>query len=131
MILVDSCAWSLAFRRHRSALSTDEQQIVSRLSEEIRHGNAAIIGPIRQEVLSGIKDDAQFEKLRKALAHFRDEPIFAADYEEAARLFNRCRSHGVECGATDILLCAVALRLNYGILTTDRGLSRCMTFLKV
>ena len=46
-----------------------------------------------------------------ALEAFRDEPITTHHYEEAARLFNLCRSHGVECGSIDILICAVAVEM--------------------
>ncbi len=130
-VLVDSCAWSLLLRRKNSAtLNDDEQFTLSSLADAIRDGRVAIIGPVRQEVLSGIKDSAQFEKLRNALELFPDEPLPATDYEEAARLFNLCCSRGIECGSTDILICAVAVRKRYGILTTDGGLKRCIEVLK-
>lgn len=130
-VLVDSCAWSLLLRRKNSAtLNDDEQFTLSSLTNAIRDGRLAIIGPVRQEVLSGIRDSAQFEKLRNALELFLDEPLLANDYEEAARLFNLCRSHGVECGSTDILICAVAIRKRYGILTNDGGLKRCIKLLE-
>jgi predicted nucleic acid-binding protein len=129
-VLVDSCAWSLLLRRKKgAALNEDEQLALSSLTEAIRDGRVAIIGPVRQEVLSGIRESAQFEKLRSALELFPDEPLPATDYEEAARLFNLCRSRGVECGSTDILICAVAARKQYAILTNDVGLKRCMEVL--
>jgi hypothetical protein len=80
-------------RKDKSALSGDEQQKVMLLRNAIQDGRVAIIGPIRQEVLSGIKEPAQFEKLRRMLGAFSDEPTPTGDYEEAARLFNICRSH--------------------------------------
>jgi predicted nucleic acid-binding protein len=130
-VLVDRCAWSLLLRRKNTAfLNDDEQFTLSSLTEAIRDGRVAIIGPVRQEVLSGIKDSTQFEKLRSALELFPDEPLPGTDYEEAARLFNLCRSRGVECGSTDILICAVAARKQYGILTSDGGLKRCIEVLK-
>jgi predicted nucleic acid-binding protein len=130
-VLVDSCAWSLLLRRKSgTTLTGPEQFTVTSLTETIRDGRVAIIGPIRQEVLSGIRDQRQFDKLRVALELFPDEQLVAADYEEAARLFNLCRSHGVECGSTDILLCAVAARNNYEILSNDQALKRCIEVLK-
>jgi predicted nucleic acid-binding protein len=89
-----------------------------------------MIGPIRQEILSGIKDSAQFEKLRSTLNAFPDEPITTPHYEEAARLFNRCRSRGVQCGSVDMLLCAVAAKERWSILTRDEGLKRCIELLR-
>jgi predicted nucleic acid-binding protein len=130
-ILIDSCVWSLALRRKNKALlNQDEQHIVAALSEAVQNGRIAIIGPIRQEVLSGIKEAAQFERLRCALESFPDAPILTSHYEEAARLFNLCRTRGVECGAIDILICAVALRERWSMLTTDSGLMRCIEVLR-
>jgi predicted nucleic acid-binding protein len=130
-VLVDSCAWSLLLRRKTSAtLNNDEQFTLSSLTEAIRDGRVAIIGPVRQEVLSGIRDSAQFEKLRNSLELFPDEHLEATDYEEAARLFNLCQDRGVQCGPTDILICAVAIRKQFGILTYDQGLKCCMEILQ-
>jgi predicted nucleic acid-binding protein len=103
--------------------------MVASLAEAIQDGRVAMIGPIRQEVLSGIKDLAQFEKLRSALEAFADEPLTTLHYEEAARLFNLCRGRGVECGPVDILICVVAAREHWTILTSDQGLQRCMDVL--
>ena len=125
--LIDSCVWSLSLRRKKpSSLSEEELLLLTSLTDAIRNGRVAILGPIRQEVLSGIKEPAQFERLRNALAAFTDEPITTAHYEEAARLFNLCRSRGVECGPVDILICAVAESKRWKILTNDGGLKKCM-----
>ena len=86
-VLADTCAWSLALRRrNRAALSDAERILVASLGEAIKDGRIVLIGPIRQEILSGIKDMAQFEKLKSALEAFPDEPLATAHYEEAARL---------------------------------------------
>src|SRR5438128_13174 len=61
----------------------------------IDEGRAAIVGPIRQELLSGIRDRATFDRLRAHLGSFPDEPIAQADYERAAQHFNTCRAKGV------------------------------------
>ena len=130
-VLADACAWSLVLRRRsRNVLSHEERLIHDSLTEAIREGQVVIVGPIRQEVLSGIKDAAQFAKLRAALAAFHDEPLTTSHYEEAARLFNLCRSRGVECGATDILICTIAAQMKWSILTNDQGLMRCIQVLR-
>ena len=116
-------------RKSKAAINHDEQLLLTSLTEAIRDGRVAIIGPIRQEILSGIREASQFEKLRTALASFPDEPLSTNDYEEAARLFNLCRGRGVECGATDVLICAVAVRKHWAILTSDGGLKRCIEVL--
>jgi hypothetical protein len=111
-------------------LNAEEQRMVASLGDAIQDGRVAIVGPIRQEVLSGIREIAQFERLRSALEAFPDTPMATPHYEEAARFFNLYRSRGVECGTADLLLCAVASREHWSILTTDGGLKRCIEALR-
>jgi hypothetical protein len=126
-VLVDTSVWSLALRRKAATkLSAEERRLATLLSEAIADGRVVIIGPIRQELLSGIKDQTQFEKLRAALQAFRDEPLDSADYEAAARLYNLCRSRGVECGPVDMLICAVAGRRKWRVLANDASLNKCL-----
>jgi predicted nucleic acid-binding protein len=130
-VLVDTCVWSLLLRRQNAdRISPAEQEIISELREAIQDRRAAIIGPIRQEILSGIRDSAQFARTEGLLGPFRDEEIIPGDFVEAARLFNLCRSRGVACGPVDILLCVVASRNHYGVLTSDQGLKRCIDVLR-
>lgn len=130
-MLVDTCVWSLALRRQDQArISADEKQILAQLREAIEDRRAAIIGPIRQEILSGLKDQSQFRKIEGLLEPFRDEEIKAADYVDAARLFNLCRNRGIQCGPIDILLCAVAIRNRYAIMTYDQSFKRCIEVLQ-
>ena len=126
-VLIDTCIWSLALRRKTSVtLSPEEQQAIATLTRAVQDGRAAIIGPVRQEILSGIKDQATFEKIQKALSVFPDEPLISSDFEEAARLSNLCRSRGIASAPVDILICAVARRRQWEILTSDQGLKRCI-----
>jgi predicted nucleic acid-binding protein len=129
--IVDTCVWSLSLRRRdKTRISAQEKQMLAQFREVIEGGRASIIGPIRQEILSGIRDRVQFAKVEELLEPFRDEEIRAADYVEAARLFNLCQNQGVQCGPVDILICAVALRNRYSIMTSDQGLKRCMDVLQ-
>lgn len=118
-VLVDTSVWSLALRRR-----TPAHRSVDELRTLVAHGRAAIVGPIRQELLSGIRDRAGFERLRDHLRAFPDEPITSADYERAAECFNLCRAKGIQGSNTDFLLCAVAERLRFPILTTDEDFLR-------
>lgn len=130
-LLVDTSVWSLALRRKNAAsLSPEEQKLKAELTQAIQDGRVAMIGLIRQELLSGIKEQAQFEKVKSALAPFLDEQIDTADYEHAARLYNECRSRGFEVGPVDMLICAVAMRRNWQVLSNDSGLKHCLTVAK-
>ena len=81
----------------------------------IREGRVQMIGPIRQELLSGIKFAEQFKKLKKTLTYFPDLQIKSADYEKAAELFNLCRKSGIQGSNTDFLICAIAVNHNMTI----------------
>ncbi|MGB7742200.1 MAG: PIN domain-containing protein, partial [Terracidiphilus sp.] len=114
----------------QARLNPQELKTLAELREAIRNRRAAVLGPIRQEVLSGIRDKARFSKTERLLDPFLDEEIATEDYVEAARFFNLCRDHGIECGPVDILICAVAVRNGYEILTNDQGLARCVEALR-
>ena len=122
-VLVDTSVFSLALRRKNESLSSNERFLVAELSELIREGRARMIGLIRQELLSGIKATEQYEKLRVHLRSFPDEVIDTSDYEEAAKAGNRCRAKGVAVSIVDILLCAVAIKRQWAIFTTDPDFS--------
>jgi predicted nucleic acid-binding protein len=114
-VLVDTGVWSLALRRKQ----VSQDPTVQELRELIREGRAHLIGPIRQEVLSGIRERAQFDRLRDRLREFPDLPIRTADHERAAEFFNLCRSRGVQGSNTDFVICAIAHRYDLAILATD------------
>ena len=84
----------------------------------------AMVGMVRQELLSGVRTEADFEGLRQRLEPFEDESLSAPDFEEAARCHNRCRSKGVAGSAVDFLICSVALRRDLAVLTTDKDFTR-------
>ncbi len=79
-----------------------------------------MLGPIRQEILSGIKDNKQFVQLKDILSAFDDFPITTKDYERAAEFFNLCRSKGVQGSNTDYLICAVSSNNRFPIFTSDK-----------
>lgn len=129
--IVDTCVWSLWLRRKSCArLSSKEQDTVQQLREAIQDRRVAVVGPIRQEILSGIRDKMQFSEVEELLEPFRNEEILSTDYIKAARLYNLCRDHGVECGPVDILICAVAVRRGFTIMTNDQGFLRCIEALR-
>jgi predicted nucleic acid-binding protein len=120
MVLVDTPVWSLALRRRPEQLNGPQQVLVNVLAELIREGRAQIFGPIRQELLSGIREEAQFSKIRDHLRAFQEPQIEAEDYEDAALMNNRCRSRGIAGSPADFLICATAHRRDWAIFTTDK-----------
>ena len=120
MVLVDTPVWSLALRRKPEHLNPRERQLTETLAELVREGRVQLLGPVRQELLSGIREEAQFRKLRDYLRAFPEHPLEAEDYEEAAHMNNRCRTRGIAGSAIDFLICAAAHRRGWSILTSDR-----------
>ena len=116
-ILVDTSVWSLALRKKEK---TDQEiRIINQLSKIINNLDMVIIGPIRQEILSGITDKKKYEELREKISIFEDFQLHTYDYELAAELFNVCRKHGIQGSHIDYLICAVAINNDMSILTLD------------
>ena len=114
-VLVDTSVWSLALRRNPPSRAPE----VAELVELIREQRVEIIGPIRQEVLSGVRSRAQFRLLRDRLRAFPDLLLSHEDYEQAAEFFTTCRGRGVQGSNTDFLICAAAHRRGLAVFTTD------------
>ena len=56
----------------RAPLAAEQQDCIHALGELVADGRAVLIGPIRQELLSGVKTVSQFEALRASLTAFDD-----------------------------------------------------------
>lgn len=123
-VLVDTPIWSLAFRRQRSQLNPEEAEIVKKLDDFLRAGAAAMPGVVRQELLSGMRDAGEFERLRVLLRKVEDVPVLVEDYEDAARIANTCRSAGIAGSPVDFLLCALARRRSWPVFTLDNDFDR-------
>lgn len=123
-VLVDTSIWSLALRRKRHDLNPTERQIVVELEEMVGEGRVRMIGPIRQELLSGIRSKPQFDHLRNLLRAFPDEPLSSHDYEAAAATSNDCRARGIAASAIDVLICTAASDRGWAIFTTDPDFAR-------
>ena len=119
MVLVDTPVWSLALRRKAVSLSDYERLLTRTLYELVQHSQVQLLGSIRQEVLSGVREDSQFRRIREHLGDFDNVDLDAHDYEEAARISKMCRRVGIAGSAVDLLMCSVALRHDWEIFTTD------------
>jgi len=117
-ILVDTSVWSLAFRK--KTLTLEETKIVSELKELIYEKRVIMIGPIRQELLSGIKNKKIFDQLCSKIKAFEDVSIETEDYEKAAEINNVCRSNGIQGSHIDFLIAATAMKRNIAIFTIDK-----------
>ena len=117
-VLVDTSVWSLAFRKKHP--DSNDKKLIEYLTFLIRNRYAVMIGPIRQEILSGISDESTFRKLKEALKAFPDFEITTDDYEQAAAYYNICRSNGIQGSHIDYLICSVAHNNDFLIFTLDK-----------
>ncbi len=124
-VLVDTSVWSLALRRK------EQTEIAQKLADLINASLIVIIGPVRQELLSGISNKDTFLKLKSNLAVFDDLLITTHDYETAAEFHNLCRKHGIQGSHTDFLICAVAHNNNLLIYTTDKDFEGFAQYLPI
>jgi len=126
-ILVDTCVWSEALRRKIST----ESDVSRELQRLIFEHRVEIIGPIRQELLSGLREVTQFDRLEQHLEAFPDIVLEAVDHITAAKFFNICRVKGIQGSNTDFLICAVSARLEMAIYTTDKDFQQYSKYLPI
>ncbi len=123
-VLIDTTIWSLALRRRRHDLNLEERRLLEEWTALVKSGRAVLVGPIQQEILSGVRHQTDFVALQQRLSAFPQPEILPADYVQAAAFFNICRSRGIAATSVDLLVCAVAERLNIPIFTTDADFTR-------
>jgi predicted nucleic acid-binding protein len=121
-VLVDTSVWSQVFRRQIDKNANNALR--SQLKELIEEQRAEIIGPIRQELLSGIRTSQQYLLLLEKLRAFKDLIISRADWERAAEMANICRAEGIQGSHTDFLICSVSERNHLSIFTADCDFNR-------
>ena len=127
-VLVDTCVWSLAFRRTEGATANPNVQELTALISEV---GVQMIGPIRQELLSGIRVSDQYRELRDQLRAFSDLPLSNQEFERAAEHYNTCRESGVQGSNTDFLICAVGELHDLSIFTVDENFYRYKELLQI
>ena len=115
-VLVDTPIWSYALR----SKNKEYQSEINSLSSLISDQRAIIIGPIRQEILSGYSDLNKYRIIKEKLSYFENTLIVDVDYELAAEFSNKCRKKGIQGSHIDFLICAVANRIDIPIFTNDK-----------
>ncbi len=119
MIIVDTSVWSLALRRCKPGTEQPGEALtLRRLIEADEH--VAVPGIVLQELLSGIRERSQFQRLKEVLSGF---PVMLAteqSHVEAARISNTCRAKGIALSAVDCLIAATAIEHGARLFTVDR-----------
>jgi len=129
MILVDTTIWSKAFRRKKTTL--EDQRIIKNLCDILEMEEELLIGPVRQELLSGISNKIAFDDLMIKLDGFNNYEVQLQDHDLAAEYFNICQNKGIQGSQTDYLICAVAYRYSLEIFTCDNDFNYYRKYLPV
>ena len=109
MVLVDSSVW-VQVEHGRAALP-----------ELLLDDEAAVCPVVVLEVLRGTRDERRYQVVREMLmfAELLDDPTPLLRFEEAARIYIRCRNAGVTPSAIDCLVAACAVAHDVPLLHND------------
>ena len=88
-------------------------------------------GPIIQELLSGIANPSQFNKLKQALSFLEGIILETDHFVKVSEFSNLCRKNAVQGSTTDFLICPVANIEKLRILTTDNDFINHNKYLKI
>ena len=125
-VLVDTCVWSDVLRKN-----SPDNDLKMKVRDLISDSRVVMIGPIRQELLSGISDNTKFEVIRNKLSAFADIELQSGYFVQAAEFSNRCRVAGIQGSNTDFLICSVACSLNLLIFTRDNDFDQYVKHLPI
>jgi predicted nucleic acid-binding protein len=124
MILVDTSVWIDFFNGNESNEKEHLRQLI------ISETRISITDLILTEILQGIRDDHQYERVKSTLLKLHilhAEPI--KTYIHAADIYRTCRSKGFTVRKTnDCLIAALAIESNSQLLHKDKdfvAISQC------
>lgn len=124
MILIDTSVLSVVLRRRERHLNPDQQRIATELYRLHKNGEALLVAPVRQEILTGIKTPEQLQSVRERVDTFDTYLPTLAEFDLAAECHTRCQAAGMAATAFDMLICAIAVTQDLAIFTADLDFSR-------
>ncbi len=123
MIVADTSLLSVLLRHERTGLVSTPHADVFR--QMLTSGvPPSVPGIVVQEILSGVKTDAQFTELASVLRRFPVLLAKSSDHLLAAGLFNTCKRHGVSATVMDCLIAAQTIVNGARLWTLDRDFAR-------
>ncbi len=120
MYLVDTSVWIRHFSRSdpfdlRSVCDPDDRVLCL---------------PVYQELLQGVRDEAQFRSMQRALraGRFVEDPLTRSVHDEAVALYRVARRQGITVrSSVDCLIAACAIRHDLVVLQSDRDYAALAT----
>lgn len=113
MILIDTCAWIDFFKSQTGELG-------NQVFELIETNQAAITGVVIAELLQGIKNEKESQRLQLLLGAIHYLKTEDNDWINAGQLARQLRTKGLTLPLTDILIATIAQRYKVSVLTIDK-----------
>ena len=112
MPLIDTSAWIEFLRKTGSETNIEMRNVLTR-----RHH---ICDVVTMEILSGARDDANAQTLKRLLSRATVIETKPIDYQNAASIYRACRQVGITVRTQiDCLIAAIAIRTGTPILHQD------------
>ena len=116
MTLIDSSVWI-------ETLHNPTFRNFSRVSE-IMDAGATTCGPVIQEVLQGIREEAVLQEVRRRMFLLPYLEATRETFDAASRLFRKCKRLGVRARTVDVLIAAVAIENGATLWTLGEDFAR-------
>jgi hypothetical protein len=112
MPLIDTSAWIEFLRKTGSETNIEMRNVLTR-----RHH---ICDAVTMEILSGARDDANAQSLKRLLSRATVIETKPIDYQNAASIYRACRKVGITVRTQiDCLIAAIAIRTGTPLLHQD------------
>ena len=124
MILLDTSVVSAILRRRRKG---EGEQVLARKVDELLRSDeqVALPGIVLQELLSGIAERSQYEKVLTGVREsFSVVLATEGDHLKAADIVNTASAKGIEFSTPDALIAAQGLNRRAALLTTDADFAK-------
>ena len=113
LVLIDTSVWIFALRKE------PHPSIKQKVDDLLKENLVVTTSLIKLELLGGVNNKREFERLKKRLEALQTVGITDAHWTEAAHLAFHLRRRGLTLPYTDILLSAVAIREEIVLLHAD------------
>lgn len=112
-VMIDTCAWIDFFKSQTGDLG-------NLVAELIETNQAAITGVVIAELLQGVKQEKESQRLRLLLRSIHYLPTEDNDWFNAGLLAQQLRAKGLTLPLTDVLIAIIAQRHGIAVLTLDK-----------
>lgn len=127
-VLVDTSVWSEALRRKKKDIDSSDTFLYDLITNE---EEIFLIGPIIQEILSGIKDNSLFDQIKNHLEFFGYIELSKEDYVNAAELRNELSKKGIAVSSIDSQIATMAISKNLYLATYDKDFKHISKYKKM